>query len=324
MTLLGRVAVLNRRDILKFSTCVAGASLLDAAAAFAAEGPLIARAVPKTGERLPMIGLGSSATFAGMARSEDATALRAVLKALVDGGGRVLDTAPGYGASEEVAGTMANELGIRDKIFWATKVNASGRDFKAKADPKVAWAQIEASFKKFNLPKIDMIQVHDVADVATHLPIVKELKAAGRIRYIGITSTRENQYEELISYMKNEPLDFVGVDYAVDNREVEKEIFPLAQDRGIGVLNYVPFGRTRLFARVKGRDLPAWAAEFDAKTWAQFFLKFCISHPAVTVVTPATSNLKNLLDNLGGGVGRMPTDDHRKRMIALIESLPPA
>jgi aryl-alcohol dehydrogenase-like predicted oxidoreductase len=271
---------------------------------------------------LPMVGLGSSATFAQMARSEDATALKDVLKTLVDNGGRVFDTAPSYGASEEVAGTIANELGIRDKIFWATKVNASGRDFKAKADPGKARAMLEASFKKFNLQKIDMIQVHDVADVATHLPLVKELKDAGRIRYIGITSTRENQYEELIGYMKNEPLDFVGVDYAVDNREVEKEIFPLAQEKGIAVLNYVPFGRTRLFARVKGRELPKWASEFDAKTWAQFFVKFCISHPAVTVVTPATSNPKNMLDNLGGGIGRMPTADHRKRMVALVDALP--
>lgn len=314
--------MLNRRDVLKFSASAMGATLLDLSTAFAAGALLIARAVPKTGEKLPMVGLGSSASFARVARSEDATALKAVLKALVDGGGRVLDTAPGYGASEQVTGAMANELGIRDRIFWATKVNASGRDFKAKADPAVARAQLEASFQKFNLQKIDLIQVHDVADVATHLPLVKELKAAGRIRYIGITSTREYQYEELISYMKNEPLDFVGVDYAVDNREVEKEIFPLARDKGIAVLNYVPFGRSQLFTRVKGRELPAWAVEFDAKTWAQFFLKFCISHPAVTVVTPATSNVANMVDNLGGGIGRMPTSNHRKKMIELIESLP--
>lgn len=316
--------MLNRRDALTLATCGAAAALIDPRAALAAGAPLITRAVPKTGEMLPMVGLGSSATFSRVARSEDASALRDVLKTMVDNGGRVLDTAPSYGASEEVAGTIANALGIRDKIFWATKVNASGRDFKAKADPAVARAMLEAAFKKFNLTKIDMIQVHDVADVATHLPLIKDLKAAGRIRYIGITSTRENQYEELIGYMKNEPLDFVGVDYAVDNREVEKTIFPLAQEKGIGVLNYVPFGRTRLFARVKGRELPDWAAEFDAKTWAQLFVKFCISHPAVTVVTPATSNPKNMLDNLGGGIGRLPTADHRKKMIALIDSLPQA
>jgi len=312
---------MNRRDLLKLSACAAAVSTLNLRPALAAM-PLITRAVPKTGEQLPMIGLGSSATFAQVARGEDAAALKDVLKVMVDNGARVFDTAPGYGASEEVAGNIAGELAIRDKIFWATKVNASGRDFKAKADPAKASAMLEASFKKFNLQKIDMIQVHDVADVATHLPLIKELKAAGRIRYIGITSTRENQYEELIGYMKNEPLDFVGVDYAVDNREVEKDIFPLAQEKGIAVLNYVPFGRTRLFARVKGRELPAWAAEFDARTWAQVFIKFCISHPAVTVVTPATSNPKNMLDNLGGAVGRMPTADHRKRMVELIDSLP--
>jgi aryl-alcohol dehydrogenase-like predicted oxidoreductase len=316
--------VLNRRAFLKATSCVVGASLFAERVTLAAAGPVIARAVPKTGEMLPMIGLGSSATFAAMARSEDARALGDVLKTLVDHGGRVFDTAPGYGASEQVAGAIANDLGIRDKIFWATKVNAAGRQAGAKADPVKARAQIEESFKKFSVSKIDLLQVHDVADVATHLPIVKELKAAGRVRYIGITSTRENQYAELIGYMKNEPLDFVGVDYAVDNREVEKEIFPLAQEKGIGVLNYVPFGRTRLFARVKGRALPDWASEFDASTWAQFFLKFAISHPAVTVVTPATSNPKNMLDNIGGGVGRLPNADHRKRMITLIDSLPSA
>ncbi len=318
--------MLNRRDFFRTASCVVGGSLLADRAALLAAGPMITRAVPKTGEMLPMVGLGSSATFASMARTADAQALREVLKTLVDHGGRVFDTAPGYGASEQVAGDIANELGLRDKIFWATKVNAAGREglSGAKADPAKARAQIEESFKKFRLSKIDLLQVHDVVDVATHLPIVKELKQAGRVRYIGITSTRENQYAELIGYMKNEPLDFVGVDYAVDNREVEKEIFPLAQERKIGILNYVPFGRTRLFARVKGQAVPAWASEFDAATWAQFFLKFAISHPAVTVVTPATSNPKNMLDNLGGGMGRLPNADHRKRMVALIDGLPGA
>ncbi|MEZ5417426.1 MAG: aldo/keto reductase [Vicinamibacterales bacterium] len=317
--------MLNRRDFITATSSLVGATLLGDGLLRAA-GPMITRAIPKSGELLPMIGLGSSATFASMARSADAQALREVLKTLVDGGGRVFDTAPGYGASEQVAGDIANDLGIRDKIFWATKVNAAGRAglSGAKADPAAARAQIEESFKKFRVAKLDVLQVHDVVDVATHLPIVKELKAAGRVRYIGITSTRENQYAELIGYMKNEPLDFVGVDYAVDNREVEREIFPIAQDKGIGIFNYVPFGRSRLFARVKGRALPDWAAEFDAASWAQFFLKFAISHPAVTVVTPATSNPKNMLDNLGGGQGRLPTADHRKRMVALIESLPSA
>lgn len=318
--------MINRRTFLETTSCVVGASLLGGRAAWAAQGTPITRAIPRTTERLPMVGLGSSATFASMARSDDATALREVLRTLVENGGRVFDTAPGYGASEQVAGEIASDLGIRNRIFWATKVNAAGRAglTGGKADPAEARAQIADSFRKFNVPTIDLLQVHDVADVATHLPIIKELKAAGRVRYIGITSTREPQYPELMGYMKNEPLDFVGVDYAVDNREVEKDIFPLAQERGIGILNYVPFGRTRLFARVKGVQLPDWAAEFDATTWAQFFLKFCISHPAVTVVTPATSNPRNMLDNLGGGVGRLPTPDHRRRMVELIDALPGA
>ncbi len=268
-----------------------------------------------------MVGLGSSATFSQVARSEDIAALRDVFRTMVEHGASVFDTAPGYGASEEVAGRIAADAGFTDKIFWATKVNVAGR---GKADPAAARAQIETSFKRIRKPKIDLIQVHNLGDVPTQLAILKELKSAGRIRYIGVTTTSEQQYPELIEIMKREPLDFIGVDYAVDNREVEAGVLPLAQDRKIGVLNYVPFGRTRLFRRVGDRPLPDWAAEFDAKTWAQFFLKFVLGHPAITVVTPATSQAKNMLDDIGGGIGRLPDEATRKRMAALVDSLPSA
>ena len=161
-----------------------------------------------------------------------------------------------------------------------------------------------------------------MADLPTQLEILKELKSAGRVRYIGVTSTSESQYPLLIETMKSEPLDFIGVDYAVDNREAETTILPLARDRKIGVLVYVPFGRTRLFRRVGDRPLPEWAAEFDAKSWAQFFLKFVLGHPAVTAVTPATSQPKNMLDNIGGGIGRLPDEAMRKRMSAFVDALP--
>jgi aryl-alcohol dehydrogenase-like predicted oxidoreductase len=266
-----------------------------------------------------VIGLGSSATFSQVAKSEDVTALAGVLRALVDNGGTVFDTAPAYGASEEVSGRIAAEAGLTDKIFWATKVNVARQ---GSADPAAARAQIETSFARLKRPKIDLIQVHNVADLPTQFGILKELKSAGRVRYIGTTSTSENQYPLLIETMKKEPLDFIGVDYAVDNREVETTILPLARDRKIGVLVYVPFGRTRLFKRVGNRPLPDWAAEFDAKTWAQFFLKFVLANPAVTAVTPATSQPKNMLDNIGGGIGRLPDEATRKRMIALVDSLP--
>jgi aryl-alcohol dehydrogenase-like predicted oxidoreductase len=235
----------------------------------------------------------------------------------------VFDTAPSYGASEEVAGRLIQEMGLVDKVFWATKVNVVPRGGGA-ADPAAARAQIEQSFARINKPKIDLIQVHNVGDPPTQIGILKALKAAGRVRYIGITSTSENEYPTLISVMRNEPVDFIGIDYAIDNREVENVILPLAQERKIGVFVYAPFGRTRLFRRVGDRPLPDWAAEIDAKSWAQVFLKWVVGHPAVTVVTPATSQARNMLDNIGGGVGRLPDQALRQRMAAYVDALPQA
>ena len=282
---------------------------------------LITRAIPSTGERIPVVGLGSSATFSQVARSEDVTALRQVMRTLVDMGGRVFDTAPSYGASEETAGRIAQELGIADKLFWATKVNVARG---GSADPAAARAQIETSFQRIGKRPIDLIQVHNLGDVPTQLGILRQMKQEGRVRYIGITSTSESQYPQLEAYMRNEPMDFIGVDYAVDNREVETTILPLARERKIGVLIYAPFGRTRLWRRVQGREVPAWAADFDARTWAQFFLKFVISHPDVTAATPATSQAQNMADNMGAAMGRLPNEEQRRRMIELVNALPAA
>lgn len=304
-------------------------TLAGAAAAFLGprtlngQSRLITRAIPSSGEPLPVIGLGSSATFSQVARKEDVTALGEVLKALVDGGATVFDTAPSYGASEEVAGRLAADLGITQKIFWATKVNVAGRG-SGSADPEAARKQIETSFSRLKKTPLDLIQVHNMGDPPTQLRILRELKEKGRIRYYGITTTFEPQYKDLIATMKSEPLDFIGVDYAIDNRHAEETILPLARDRKIAVMVYVPFGRTRLFRRVGNQPVPDWAAEFDARTWAQFFLKYVVSHPAVTVVTPATSQAKNMIDNLGGGVGRLPDEQMRKRMVEFVEKLPQA
>jgi aryl-alcohol dehydrogenase-like predicted oxidoreductase len=284
---------------------------------------LIRRAIPSSGEMLPVVGLGSSATFSQVARSEDHTALREVLRTMVERGARVFDTAPGYGVSEQVAGTIARELGINERIFWATKVNVAGRG-GGSADPAAARAQIETSFQRFGVPKIDLIQVHNLADVPGQLAVVKALKQEGRVRYIGVTTTSDGQYAELERIMRDEPIDFIGIDYAVDNRGVEATILPLARERRIGVLAYLPFGRTSLFRRTEGVALPAWAADFDATTWAQLFLKYIVSHPAVTVVTPATTQVRHLLDNLGGGTGRLPDEATRARMRELVDALPPA
>jgi aryl-alcohol dehydrogenase-like predicted oxidoreductase len=287
------------------------------------EGQLIKRAIPSTGEMIPVIGLGSSATFSQVARSDEVTALKEVFQAMVSRGASVFDTAPSYGASEEVAGRIVNELGVADKIFWATKVNVARRDSGGKADPAAARAQIEQSFARYKQPKIDVINVHNLGDVPTQLGILREYKKEGKVRYIGVTSTSDQQYGQLEEYMRNEPMDFIGIDYAADNRNVEERILPLAQERKIAVLVYAPFGRTSLFRRAAGKELPPVAKELGATTFAQLFLKFILAHPAVTAITPATSQAKNMLDNIGGGVGPVPNEAQRRQIVEFVDALPP-
>ena len=286
---------------------------------------VITRAIPSSGgrERLPVVGLGGANTYSRVARSEDFGTIGAVLQALLDGGGTVLDTAAGYGASEEVSGSVAEELGIDERIWWATKVNVAGRG-GTPADPAAALAQIERSFDRLRIPVIDLIQVHNMGDPPTQLGVLERLKAAGRVRYSGITTTNDGQYAALANVMRNEPIDFIGIDYAVDNRTPEEVILPLAQERNIGVLVYLPFGRNRLWGRIGDRPVPDWAAEFDAHTWAQFMLKFVIANPAVTVATPGTSDPEHMADNLAAGRGRLPNAQQIERMIGLVEGLPNA
>jgi len=316
--------MITRRDCLKYPALACVASTLQPGLLEALEGGnLITRAIPSSGEELPIVGLGSSATFSSVARSGDVSALQDVLRVLFENGGSVFDTAPGYGASEEVAGKIVQELDASQKVFWATKVNVARRG-GGSADPAAARGQIERSFQRIGKDPIDLIQVHNLADIPTQLGILKELKDEGRVRYIGTTSTRTSRYPDLAQVMRAEPIDFIGVDYAVDNRESAEIILPLAQDRGIAVLAYVPFGRTRLWRRVTGRTVPEWATEFGAHSWAQFFIKYVAAHPAITAVTPATSKPKNMLDNLGAAVGELPDKTLLRRMEALVESLPPA
>ena len=284
---------------------------------------MMTRAIPATGEQLPIVGLGSSATFSRVARGDDVTQLRNVLRTFVDNGGTVFDTAPSYGSSEEVSGRLAMEMGISDRIFWATKVNVAGRG-GGSADAAAARAQVERSFDYFGVDTMDLIQVHNLGDPPTQVGIIEELKQEGRIRYIGITSTSKGQYPALVQAMKDYPLDFIGIDYAVDNRSAADEILPVAREEGIAVLVYVPFGRTRLWARVGDREVPDWAREFGADSWARFFIKFAAAHPDVTCVTPATSNPEHMIDNLGAGMGGLPDEDQQARMVELVDALPPA
>jgi aryl-alcohol dehydrogenase-like predicted oxidoreductase len=311
--------MLNRRDYLRL-TAQSAAMLALPGRLLAQHGAVITRPIPKSGEQIPIVGLGSSATFSQVAGAADTEAIKAVFTAMLEQGGTVFDTAPGYGASEEVAAKAVNDLGVRDRIFWATKLNVAGRG--TSADPARARAQVDTSLERLGRDKIDLIQVHNVADMATQFPILEEYKQAGRVRYIGTTTTFKPQYETLLTLMRDEPFDFIGIDYAVDNLDAEERVFPLAQERGIGVLVYLPFGRTRLWERVEGHEVPEWAAEFGASTWAQFFLKFAASHPAVTAVTPATSKPHHMVDNMTAARGRLPDQAERKRMVDFMAALP--
>jgi len=285
-------------------------------------GPLITRPIPSTGERLPIIGLGSSTSFSQAAGQDDTEAVRSVLAKMIELGGKVFDTAPGYGASEQVAGKIVKEIDTKHEIFWATKLNAAGWGGRT-ADPKAARAQLAASFDRLGRDKIDLIQVHNLADLDGQFPILRELKQQGRVRYIGTTSTFKGQYDVLERFMKaTNDCDFIGIDYSVDNLSAEERILPLAQEKKIAVLGYMPTGRKRLFQIVKGHEVPDWAREFGAQTWGQFILKFAASHPAMTVVTPATSNPEHMVDNMGAAHGRLPTDAERKRMVDFIAKLP--
>jgi aryl-alcohol dehydrogenase-like predicted oxidoreductase len=327
--------MISRREWLRI-TAGAGAALTlggrhlygagESAMRATAQAPMLLKPIPKTGERIPVIGLGGRWIDAN-ASAEELAGHRAVLRALAEGAegpGRIFDTAAGYGGggSEEYAGEWAAADGIQEGIFWATKVNvAQGGGRVDAADVR---AQIERSFDRLRVPTIDLDQVHNMGDPPTQLAVLQEFKESGRIRYIGITTTSANEYGDLAQVMRDYPIDFIGIDYAIDNREPEEVIFPLAQDRGIAVMVYLPFGRTRMWERIGDRPVPEWAAEFDATTWAQFMLKFVVAQPAVTVVVPGTGDPAHMVENLGGGRGRLPTEEHLARMLGLVDSLPQA
>lgn len=292
-------------------------------------GRLIQRAIPSSGEMLPVIGL----TFANHAACADPSALEEVLRTFVANGGRVFDAMHGNASSEQFHATVAKELGMHDKLFWSTRGNPpGGPGGPPPSGPATAKAHIETLLARLEAPRIDLAMVPPHGD-PTHLDVLKAMKKEGRVRYIGVQVIVDQVYPQLASVMRNEPIDFIGVDYAVDNRGVEEAILPLAQERKIGVVAFFPFGGAGglscaagrgLFARVGATPLPEWAAEFDARTWAQFFLKYVLSHPAVTVARVGTTKATHMLDNIGGGIGRLPNEATRKRMAELVDSWPQA
>jgi len=304
---------LSRREAL---TLLIGAGIGVAGGRLAAQtasDELILRAIPRSGERIPAVGLGSSGTFEVGASAAERAPVRAVLGHYVELGGRVLDTSPMYGTAETVIGDVADQLGITTKLWLATKVWTRGRE--------AGIEQMEQSFKRLRTSHIDLIQVHNLIDTQTHLDTLRRWKEQGRIRYIGVTHYRVDAYAELARVIREETLDCVQFNYSIATREAEHMLLPLAAERRTAVLINRAFEDGRLFAQVRGKPLPEWAAEFDCTSWGQYFLKYVISHPAVSCVIPATSKLKHLVDNMGAGRGRLPDAAMRARMVSHFESL---
>lgn len=278
-----------------------------------AQGAQILRKIPKSGERLPVVGLGTAQSF-GYADDAATFAKRVdVIRTLLDGGGKVIDTSPTYGAAEDVVGRALARLGRRADAFIATKISTYGL--------REGIDQHAQSVKDLRTPKFDLLQIHNLKDTELHLKTVRRLKAEGRVRLIGVTHFRTRAFDGLADVMEKEPLDFVQLNYSLAQRDAERRLLPLARDKGIATLINVPFARGRLFGRVRGRKLPPWAAEFDARSWGQFFLKYILANAAVTAVIPGTTKVRHMTDNLGAGRGRLPTKAQRKRMVELIADL---
>jgi len=297
---------LTRRTALRLLAAAAAAAPVRAARA----EPLLARRIPSSGEMLPAVGLGTWRTFDVGAGAAERAPLKEVLGAFVAVGGRVVDSSPMYGAAEPVVGDLASELGVAETLFLATKVWTSGRE------PGVT--QMEQSFRRLRARRLDLMQIHNLLDWRTQLRTLRDWKAAGRLRYIGVTHYTAGAYDELERVLRAEPLDFVQVNYSIGEREAERRILPLARDRGVAVLVNRPFAEGGLFQRVRGQPLPPWAADLGAESWAQLFLKWILAHPAVTCAIPATSRREHLQDNMKAGTGALPDAATRERLVTLL------
>jgi aryl-alcohol dehydrogenase-like predicted oxidoreductase len=282
--------------------------------ASAAEEPLITRPIPHTGELIPVVGIGTAVIFDFEDDPAKVAERRQVLQTLMAAGGRIIDTAHSYGHAEERIGDLVADLGARDRLFIATK-------FSYAADRAAANASMQTSLKRLKTQRIDLMQAWNVGDPVFDFGLAREWKQQGLCRYIGMTTSFLRQYETVAKVLAREKPDFLQVNYSLGDREAEEKLLPLARDVGAAVLTALPFGRNSLFRKAANRPLPPFAADFGAKSWAQFFLKFNLSHPAVTAVIPGTDKPEYMADNLQAGRGRMPDGTLRKRMIDYWEAL---
>jgi diketogulonate reductase-like aldo/keto reductase len=303
---------LSRRALLKLVTVVT--------AGLAAHRPSRAqnrfqrmRPIPSSGEQLPAMGLGTYRTFDVGTSVRAREPIKEVLRDFVALGGRVIDSSPMYGRAEAVVGDLAAQLGAQDKLFYATKVWTSGREDGIR--------QMERSMQRMRTQHIDLMQIHNLVDWQTHLKTLREWKEQGRIRYIGITHYTHGAFEQMEIIIQSERLDFIQFPYNIMYRYAEQRLLPLAAERGVAVLVNEPFEQGTLFGYTHGKPVPAWAADFDCTSWAQFFLKYILAHPAVTCAIPATSKPKHLLDNMQAGLGRLPNKAQRTQMVKYMQQL---
>jgi len=302
--------ITRRRAVKLISATTASVCLpIGSSRIFAAEGSPLMRAIPSTGEKLPVIGLGSAVTFDVPSSSPKAKDVAEVITRFAKHGGKVIDSSPSYGNAESLIGQIAGKSGLTDSLFIATKVRAKGKE--------AGITQIEQSLGRFQRRKIDLMQVHNLVDVETQMGALRESKSKGKIRYTGITYSEPQGFAEIERHMKLQHPDFVQINYSIVDRGAAQRILPLAQELRMGVIINRPFGSGGVIRAVLGKPLPPWAAEFDCHSWAQFLLKWVVSHPAVTCVIPATNNPQHLEDNMGAGFGRLPDAKTRQRMAAL-------
>src|SRR5437868_7014534 len=308
-------AIVTRREAAKVIGGTAAGLFLPITprAANESSSAMLTRSIPSSGEKLPVIGLGTWQAFDVGLTADSRRQLEEVLSLFVKFGSRVIDSSPMYGRAEEVIGDLTATLGILDKLFLATKVWTHGKESGVKS--------MERSMALLRTKRIDLMQVHNLVDVHTHLSTLREWKEQGRIRYIGITHYESGAFGEVEKVLRTEKLDFLQINYSIMEREAEQRILPLAQDRRVAVIINRPFGGGDLFSRVRSKPLPDWAAEFDCRSWAQFFLKWIIAHAAVTCAIPATSNPGHLEDNMQAGTGRLPDAKMRQQMADLAGSL---
>lgn len=274
---------------------------------------IIKRPIPRSGELLPAVGLGTYIVFDVASNAPEMAELRNVLKTFVAGGASVVDSSPMYGRAESVVGELANDLALRASLFLATKVWTTGRDAGIR--------QMRNSLRVMRTQHIDLMQVHNLLDLATHLATLREWKQAGTLRYLGITHYHSGAYRELEQLLKTRDYDFVQFNYSLAEREAETRLLSVAAETGTAVIINRPFAHSELFAKVKGKALPVWAAEFDCDSWAQFFLKYILAQPAVTCVIPGTGTARHMADNLKAGAGKLPDAGTRRRMVEYMDHL---